>query len=72
MIKQLVIISAVGASLSGCSMITSLERNREAVDTSTCSIMENIQAIENANEKIRENSQRLDSINKELQKAGEG
>lgn len=69
MMKRFLVVSLLGLSLSSC-IVNSLERNRQAVDTSTCSIMENTQAIEEANRKIQENSQKIAELNKVLEKAG--
>lgn len=71
MARLLLLSTILGVSLSGC-IINSLERNKNAVDVSTCSIMENTQAIEEANRNIAENSRRLKEINAVLEKAGEG
>jgi hypothetical protein len=71
MLKNIVFLTLIGSSLTSCSMINSLERNRQAIDCSTGVIMENTEAIEMANSRIRENSQLLGDINKVLEKAGE-
>ena len=73
--KQLLLIPLISISLSSCNTINetmnAMQRNREAIDTSTCVIMENSQAIEEANKGIEENRRQLDAINKTLKKASE-
>lgn len=71
MVRLLLCATILGVSLSGC-IVHSLERNKRAVDCSTCSIIENTQAIEEANRNIAENSRRLKEINEVLERAGEG
>lgn len=71
MLRSLIFLSVISLSLSSCSMINSLKRNQQAIESSTYLINENSQAIEVANSKIRENSQKLGEINKTLEKAGE-
>ncbi len=71
MVKNFILVSMMGMGLSSCSMVQSLQRNQQAVDSATYTIYENTQAVEEANRKIQENTQRLGEINKTLQKAGE-
>lgn len=70
MARLLLLGTILGIGLSGC-IVQSLERNKNAIDVSTCSIIENTEAIEEANRNIAENSRRLKAINVVLEKAGE-
>ncbi len=73
--KKIVLFAFMGLSLTSCGMIKetmwALDRNRQAIETSTQAIYENAQAIEDANRSIEENRRQLDAINKTLKKAGE-
>ena len=70
MARLLILGIILGVGLTGC-IVQSLERNKNAVDVSTSSIIENSQAIEEANRNIAENSRRLQEINVVLKNAGE-
>lgn len=73
---HLLILTAAGTCLAGCSKINdtmaALECNRQAIEMSTQAICENAAAIEEANRGIAENRRQLEEINKTLKKASEG
>lgn len=73
--KLLTFVLLTGATLTSCGTINetmyAIQRNREAIDMSTCAINENAQAVQEATRGIEENRRQLEEINKALKKAGE-
>ena len=70
--KSLFFIPLSLAALTGCALtetFDALERNRQAVEWSTCTIEENRQAIEEANRAIDENRREIEGINQALKEA---
>ena len=74
MYQRLFLLLAAGVSVTGCAGINEtmqvMECNKQAVNMSTCAIMENTHAIEEANQKIEENRRQLEAINQALQQMG--
>ncbi len=73
--KHYLLLSLMGLTLPGCSMIddsiSALQRNREAIEMSTYAISENVQAVQDANRGIEENRRQLEAINKTLHEASQ-
>lgn len=68
--KQLVALTLMGFALSGCAAqqaMDALRCNTQAIEWSTCAIVENAEAIEAANAGIEENRRQIEEVNKRLQ-----
>ncbi len=76
MVQRLILFLLTGASVTGCATLNetmrAMECNKQAIDMSTCVIMENARAIEETNAKIEENKRQLEAINEALKNVSGG
>ena len=68
--KYLLLVPVLLATLSSCSTMNAMDRNRQAIDCSTQAICDNIRAVQEANESIEENRRQIEAINNSLKEMG--